>query len=106
MKRFTLALVFSIGCTAHYGYDLSVTATTPTAAKHAPCDFQVVTLPPSSGYEEIGTLSPSGFGAQTADDFKAGVHDDVCRIGGDLVVTEINGKGEYVRGTVLRKHAS
>jgi len=27
----------------------------------------------------------------------------VCRVGGDVVVTEINGNGRYVRGTVLRK---
>jgi hypothetical protein len=99
-------IVAVTACTPHYGYDLAVTTTTPVTAKPQPCEFQVVSLPPSGDYEEIGTLDTTGFGAPNVPDFKRGVEADVCRVGGDVVVTQVNGKGEYVRGIVLRKRAA
>ena len=100
---FALAAALGAACTPTYY--MNVTATTPVAAKAATCEFQVVNLAPSGDYEEIATLAPDAFGVRDAEMFKHGVQADVCRVGGDVVVTEINGKGEYVRGTVLRKRA-
>jgi hypothetical protein len=84
------------------GYALTVSTPKPTAAKAATCDFQVVTLPPSRGYEEIAMLSPTGDVAYDPVEFKRLVHAQVCSIGGDMVLSEVNGLA-YIRGTVLRK---
>jgi hypothetical protein len=62
-------------------------------------------VPPHDGYEEIGLLTSSegtAF-AENPEEFKRAVQADVCRVGGDIVVTEVNGWGGYVRGTILRK---
>ncbi len=68
---------------------------------------RAINLAPGAGFEEIATLTPSGdVPARTPDQFKAVVRADVCRVGGDVVVTEVNGLGEYVRGTVLRAQAA
>lgn len=64
-------------------------------------------LPPGTGFEEIATLTPDPDKSWDSDPeaFKEHVRADVCRVGGDLVVTEINAKGFFARGTVLRKVA-
>jgi len=60
-------------------------------------------MPPATGYEELATLR-LGFSMSTDPDyFKQAVRSDVCRVGGDLVVTELNGQGGFVRGVVLRR---
>jgi hypothetical protein len=84
------------------GYALTVSTPKPTAAKATTCDFRVVNLSPSGGYEEIATLSPTGDVAYDPVEFKRLVQAQVCSIGGDVVVSEVNGLA-YVRGTVLRK---
>jgi len=85
-------------------YTTTVSTNQQLVAKPASCDFRVVNLAPTSGgFEEIATLTPKpSLQAWTPESFKTAVHDDVCRLGGDMVVTEINGQGAYVRGTVLR----
>jgi hypothetical protein len=79
-----------------------MSTTSPTTARAEPCDFRVVNLPPQGPFEEIATLTPRDFLESTPDAFKKLVHDDVCRVGGTVVVTEVNSAGGYVRGTVLR----
>jgi len=76
--------------------------------KPADCDFRVINLPPSGDFEEIGTLTHNDgeYGDQTPYEFKVSIRADVCRAGGDLVVTEVNGHGLYVRGTVLKQRSS
>lgn len=99
---FRICCVFAVlaGCMR---YELTQTTTTPMRPKVQTCDFRVVNLPPQGDYEEIATLSPTGSKcAMNPNDFKDSVHDDVCRVGGDVVITEVNGFGCYVRGTVLR----
>jgi hypothetical protein len=87
-------------------YKLTTSAAGPVSAKSAACDFRVVNTVPE-GYQEIGTLSidwdSGGTAAMDPDDFKRRVQGAVCHIGGELVVTEINGFGAYVRGTVMRR---
>ncbi len=91
---------------------MTATTTQPVTAKPSGCDFSVVTLVPQGAHQEIGTLTyedASGFWsfgpsshAESPDEFKRAVQAEVCRLGGDIVVTELNGRGQYVRGTVLR----
>jgi hypothetical protein len=92
-----------IGCVR---YEMSVSTTSPTRAKTATCEFRVVNMIPGGNYEEIATLTVSDKAAESPDEFKRAVREDVCRVGGDVVVTEINGLGLYVRGTVLRQQPS
>ncbi len=106
MKRLAFAFLAFTGC-GGYHYDLAMTGTAPTAPSAATCDFKVVGLPPQVPFDEVATLTPevTMFGAKAARDplkFKSAVHDAVCKVGGDVVVTEVNGQGVYVRGTVLR----
>jgi hypothetical protein len=106
MLRTAFVLVLAAGC-SHVHYQLEMSSPTPVAAKTGRCEFRVVNLPPAGDYEEIATLTPPySYGDITAEAFKANVHDEVCRIGGDVVVTEVNGQGIYVRGTVLRARAA
>ena len=103
--RLLVGPLLLVGCAAGSVYTISISATTALTAKPATCDFRVVALPPSGdGYEEIATLTPrtSSYTAADPDWFKKVVREDVCRVGGDMVVTEVNGHGSYVRGTVLR----
>jgi len=87
-------------------YRMTVTSSTEVPPKPVTCDFRVLNLPPTGeDYEEVATLTPSGARSTSPETFKHAVHEDVCRVGGDAVVTEINGQGWYVRGTVLRKRA-
>lgn len=84
------------------GYAVTVSTPKPTIPKPASCEFQVVNLPPASGYEEIASLTPKGDVAYDPTAFKTLIQPLVCSVGGDLVVAEVNGLA-YIRGTVLRK---
>lgn len=81
-------------------------------AGHAPgCDFGVTATIPA-GYEEVGTLV---YGSRTLSsyrasrdpvEFKDAVRADVCSMGGDLVVTQVDAQGTIVRAAVLRRLAT
>jgi hypothetical protein len=107
MRTFWLSLVVAASATScAVSYKMTVTSATPGPAKAPTCDFQVLNLVPSGeAYEEIATLTPTDARAATPERFKQAVREDVCRVGGDVVITQINGDGWYVRGTVLRKRA-
>ena len=85
-----------------YAYDY---APTTRYAAFAPrpvgCAFDLLTTPPGRPYVEIGVLETL-FGASSAPTFSASVDAQVCRVGGDAVLTEVNGRGVYVRGTIVR----
>ncbi len=103
--RYRLLLIVAAACAPYRPqYATTVSTNQQLTAKPASCDFRVVNLAPTTtGFEEIATLTPKpSLEAWTPEDFKKAVQADVCRLGGDLVVTEINGQGAYVRGTVLR----
>ena len=105
-----VALVVGGGCVelASYGY----TATTrDVAAARAPdCAFDLLTARPGRPFVELGVLERpsaearegSGLLPRTAGDFRRIVSPEVCRAGGDAVLTEVNGFGDYVRGTVIK----
>ncbi len=99
-----IMLTLTSACATNGNY--TYTASMPKAAppKSPGCDFLVVNLPPQGPYEEIGTVgAPEGERVDTPTEFKQAVRSSVCQAGGDVVVTQVNGAGYYVRGTVLRK---
>lgn len=91
------------GCfVASATYTPSTTARFPS--KPADCDFAVLTTLPEGSLEELGILDIQKAGlVTTAGDFKTIVGPQVCAAGGDIVVAEVNGSGNYVRGSVFRK---
>ena len=106
MKHFCLGVVLGVCATScGISYEMSRSSVVQVTPKSGQCEFQVVSMPPSMNeYEEIAILTPtSSRWADSPQSFKDSVGDDVCRVGGDVVVTEVNGIGRYVRGTVLRK---
>lgn len=101
MKLVELSLVtLLVGC----GYRYTPTTQNAAAAKPANCMFDLLTTRPSRPFVELGVLEPQGSqGKQrTAAAFRDSVAADVCRVGGDAVLTEVNGLGDYVRGTVIK----
>jgi hypothetical protein len=93
------ALAF-VGCYPGPSYTLTKTGT-PGAAKPANCDFVLATTKVDRPYQEVGILD-SEVWAEDAASFKTTVQKQVCEVGGDAVVTEVNSNGRYVRGTILR----
>ena len=85
----------------------TVTSSKPLAAKASDCDFEIRSLPPQDGpYAEIGILKSDGWACKDPIAFKKAVQADVCRLGGDVVFVHLNGYGQYVQGTVLRRETS
>jgi hypothetical protein len=90
-------------------YMASASGVAPAAAKDPACAFAVTATIPSGEYEEVGTLT---YGSRTLSSFRASrdpeefrraVQSDVCKLGGDVVVTELDRQGTIVRGSVLRR---
>jgi hypothetical protein len=106
-RRIQLALslgVLAIGCASmspNYGLTKSVNNLTPKAAN---CEFTVVTVPSDRPQEQVGILDAEmvPYAATTAAEFQDAVRKQVCEVGGDAVLAEINGRGRYVRGTIVR----
>lgn len=100
-----LALLLSACGITYQGYDIQRSA--PGTPKPAGCEFQVVSTVPQSGVEEVATLTlKNGINGDVPSDsarFRADVQAQVCEAGGDLVVTEVNGRGDIVRGIVFRR---
>ena len=71
-------------------------------AKPASCDFMIAVTKVDRPYDEIAILDCYANNAYDVAAFKESVRAQVCGIGGDAVIAEVNGHGSYVRGTVLR----
>jgi len=94
-------LLISAGCAYKF------TQTTPRSATRRPldCVFEVLTRQPDQPFSELGVLDFMGGAAKAAPDarsFAQSVRRDVCRAGGDAVLAEVNGRGKYIRGTVIK----
>src|SRR4051812_8629334 len=83
---------------------------TPSGAvRYAPlpdrCPLVIASAVPE-GFEEIGVIDLNTSGStgapKTQSTFKRLIAPTVCRTGGELVVAQANGVGEYVRGTIYR----
>lgn len=95
--------VVSLSACFSASFPLTVSTNKPLTPKPPGCEFMVVGSMPQGNYEEIATVRSAGKGCDDPEEFREAVRADVCKVGGDLVVTEVNGYGDFVRGTVLRK---
>ncbi len=107
------ASLLAAGCTAGTEY----TASSSVRAQPKPdnCSFDVLTTRPQRPFEELGIIDFTG-GMTHASGRRAGVPDSasalrdkaaqtVCRAGGDAILADVNGLGQYVRATVIRYKA-
>ena len=107
MKRLTrrllaTSMLFATGC-GSASFQYVPTTGEQTQPKAVGCDFAILSTPPTREYIELGVLQPnSQFRTKDVQVFRQQVDADVCRAGGDAVLAEINGTGQYVRGTVIR----
>jgi hypothetical protein len=102
MRPTALALAVALaGC----GYSYTQTTQNAAPAKPENCSFDVLTTRPERAYVELGVLESQGSpgsGAANASIFRSRIGEQVCQVGGDAVLTEVNGLGNYVRGTVIK----
>lgn len=78
--------------------------------KASNCDFFVRTTAPKEAFEEIGVinLSPAYYSngipvlPNNSDELKGYIREQVCKAGGDAVIGDVNGVGQYVRVTILK----
>jgi hypothetical protein len=97
-----LLVLLPVGCFSSWKPSYVVTKTGAAGvAKAANCDFLIATSKVDRPYDEIAILDAKMW-AEDAASFKQTVAAQVCEIGGDAVIAEVNGNGRYVRGTVLR----
>ena len=103
-KMMAFLAMMLAGCSA-YRY----TPTTPhrSAPKPADCTFELLTTRPDRPFDEMGVLEVevSGVEAGSAGDFIRLVREQTCQAGADAVLAEVNGRGNYVRGTLLKYRA-
>ena len=83
-------------------FRLSLNAGMTAKEKPADCDFKIETVVPQGQFEEVGILISEGWAVHNRVELKEAVRAEVCRVGGDVVVTEMNTRGQYLRATVLR----
>jgi hypothetical protein len=110
MNRGALPILLALLCAGacgplHYKY---VPTTANKAAARAPgCSFEILTTRPDRPYIELGVLElDDGRTTQSVAQYRAAVAPDVCAVGGDAVLAEINGNAFYVRGTVIEYQAA
>src|SRR5512138_739241 len=72
------------GCGSR-SYVVTRTSDAPVVSKSPDCDFEIVTAPAGSEYEEVATLETEGQPAVTAAEFQRVVGKQVCELGGDVV---------------------
>jgi hypothetical protein len=102
--------LLAIGCAAETHY----TASSSLRAQPKPdnCSFEVLSTRPQRLFEELGIIDFTG-GVIYQNGHRSGVPDSasalkdkaaqtVCRAGGDALLADVNGLGEYVRATVIR----
>jgi len=71
-------------------------------AKPPDCDFAIATTKVERPYTEVGILDTPEGPADNAADFKERVRAQTCEVGGDAVIAQVSGTGNYVRGTIVR----
>ncbi len=101
MASLATASLVMAGCASEYA--LMKAPGVKVAPAGAACSFEVTKgLPAALDYVEIGRLEAQFFPVSDLDQLKASVHDDVCSIGGELVVGEWDGD-HYMAAIVYRR---
>ena len=96
----SVASLAAIGCVSYTVVPTPGKTTTPKAIDT--CSFEVVAREPAGAFDEIGTVTVTS-ATSSPEKFQSAIKEDVCRLGGDAVVTEVNGLGQIIRGVVLRR---
>lgn len=110
MRAALFALAVGVaGCGAGGGlkYNLAPPANPPDPApiaKSPDCAFNIVQEGPPGQWDELGTLTPVDFAASSQDELKGAIHTDVCKLGGETVVSKQTTDGQYHKALVLRRH--
>jgi hypothetical protein len=112
-KRLALgpALFLVLACSASPKF--TPNSATRADAKPSDCKFDVLTLQPAQPVDELGIIDFAGGNINihtgerlgvpaTAAELRERVASEVCRAGGDAVLGQVNGVGQYIRATVLR----
>ncbi len=107
MKNATAVLLAATcllsGCFFKPGYSVTRLTAVEVSARAPDCDFDVVTLPPSRPFDDVGSLNwDSGAAVGTPAMLKDAIRSQVCAIGGDAVIGQMNGHGNFIAGTVIR----
>ena len=87
------------------------TAAQRFASRGNDCDFPITSmLPRGIAWEEIGVVNVQvvwgrygPIAPATPAEFKTLIRAQVCQAGGEHVVGDVNGAGQYIRGTVFRR---
>src|SRR5712664_4077055 len=107
------ASLLAVGCIA--GTEYTASSSVRAQPKPESCSFDVLTTRPQRAFEELGIIDFTG-GMISSSGRRAGVPDSasalkdkaaqtVCGAGGDAVLEDVNGLGQYVRATVIRYKA-
>ncbi|MBJ6761266.1 hypothetical protein JGU66_10865 [Myxococcaceae bacterium JPH2] len=92
------------GCVPRIEYAKTTSITAP--AREATCQFDIITTRPDRPFDELGVIdlparsNPTSLPSSVTE-FRAVAQPHVCAAGGDGVITEVNGFGQYIRGTVI-----
>jgi len=103
---FIRSLCWLVPCIALAGCfrNNEVTLTGPKLAPRAAnCDFQIFTIAPEGSFAEIAVVDVSGNATASIDEFKSDVQPLVCEAGGDAALAHLNGLGQYVKATILKR---
>lgn len=105
----TMAVLLA-ACAAQTRY--TPTSASSVAARPANCAFDVLTIRPARAVQELGLFEFEGGAVyktghragvpSTAAELREKIGPQVCAAGGEAVLTEVNGLGQYVRATVVR----
>jgi hypothetical protein len=103
MRRvvWSIALAALSGC-VHAAYNFVPTTQHKAAARAPGCDFEILTARPDRRFVELGVLEWKNIATDSVEEFRGLVQSSVCATGGDAVLSEVNGAGRYVRGTVIK----
>lgn len=112
MRNWSAIVLGSTLAACAAGMQYTPTSTKTVAARAPNCAFDVLTLKPARPVEELGIIDFEGGYVyssgkregvpSSAADLREKIGPEVCRAGGEAVVTEVNGLGQYVRATVVR----
>jgi hypothetical protein len=108
------ALLLAIGCTASQQFTKTSSVSAPS--KPANCSFDILSARPQRAFDELGIIEFIGGAVNKYTGYREGVPDNasdlkvktakaVCSAGGDAVLTDVNGVGQYIRATVIRYKA-
>jgi len=101
--------LLAAGCGAGGGLTYNLAASEgvmpPPQPKDVNCEFKIGKGPDDTGkYDKLATLTAADFAAQTQDDLRSAIHDQVCKLGGDYVIAAQDTTGQYKSAVVLRHH--